>query len=208
VFVFAPPQDFTQLRHRDQALRFIEANSNLRWVQMPDLHGQIQKAQEELHDLVRQDEEELQRLQLEHQREAGRRWAGIHARLHHRQDVRPSQQATLSRKAGEHDRAAEPIKTHPWAPEYKPNTQFKFFRLRDGSAWVLYNLINGGHGIAPWGTPDEVDGWDEALPPSVGTVDANAGIYRTGEAMSAILFFNQQVAVLRTSRDPSEFTGL
>ncbi|MET0333324.1 MAG: hypothetical protein ABW190_03560, partial [Rhizobacter sp.] len=74
----------------------------------------------------------------------------------------------------------------------------------DGSAWVVYEMVDGNMAIAPW--PKE-DGWDEALPPSVGVADETLGIYRGKDQVAVITFFGPRTVRTFATRDPQEFEG-
>lgn len=213
----ATPSKQVQLRTRKQVLQFIESNSSMHWLHMPDQHGLVLQATQELQELAQQEKDRLHRAAAQRQQQAGHRWAQIRNRMEFRGvgagDETIAEESIASPqtdpRAGRHPAGqAPPTANYPWAPERKPGSSFLFFRLKDGSAWVVYSLADGGSGIAPWGTPEEIDGWDEALPASIGTPDTGAGIYRASSPVGAIMFFNGRVAATRSSSNPEDFMGL
>jgi len=64
-----------------------------------------------------------------------------------------------------------------WAALKKKNTAFHAFKLRDeDNCWVLINsALHDGYFIVP--SPEKFDGWDEALPPSLGSPDYERNAY-------------------------------
>lgn len=100
--------------------------------------------------------------------------------------------------------ALQPDAKWGWAPRRKPGSAFIFYRLRDGSAWVSYTMVDE-QALAPW--PLE-EGWDEALPPSVGFPDQALGVYIGRSLMDVTIFLNQRQTKMRVSTDPKDFEGL
>jgi hypothetical protein len=92
-----------------------------------------------------------------------------------------------------------------WAPSPKPQTSFIFYRMKDGAAWVIYTLLDGGSAIAAW--PKSEEGWDEALPASIGTADLELGVYRAKDLGAAVAYLAPRSVAVRASTDPSEFGG-
>jgi hypothetical protein len=82
---------------------------------------------------------------------------------------------------------------------------FIFYRLKDGSAWVVYTMKDDTVAIAPW--PKE-EGWDEALPPSVGVADPALGVYRGKSFEAVMIFFGQRAAKTHATRNAAEFSSL
>ena len=211
----ASPNTTVELRTRESAMSYIQSSSRMVWLHMPDVLGMQAAAMEELRRRD-QDERERHKLAMDAQaRMAGQRWARIRDTMadaaaqaafgslgHVHDHIGPN-------ATGEHARKPEPKPaTYPWAPEAKPNASYIFFRLKDGSAWVVYPRDAGGTGIAPWGAAEDIVGWEEALPPSVGQADAAAGLYRADDAVAAIMFFNRQLWASRSSTNPDDFAGL
>lgn len=93
-----------------------------------------------------------------------------------------------------------------WAPGRKIGQTFTFFRLEDGSGWVLYTLQEEGYAIAPY--PTACEGWDEALPLSVGEADPERSIYLARSLSAAVLYLGKRSVRTRASSDPREFASL
>lgn len=210
----AGPTPATPLRTREQAIGHIDANSRLFWRRMPDLFGKEAAAMAELHHREKEERARHQQLMDDRSRLAGQRWAQIRNRLdagtapgysgeHHAVPSNPHAPGDPA-----HSNAEPKPESYPWAPEAKPNASFSFYKLKDGSAWVIYRRADDGCAIAPWGTEQETEGWDEALPPSVGVPDIEARIYRADDSLGAMMFFRQSVDIMRTSSDPEDFIGL
>lgn len=95
---------------------------------------------------------------------------------------------------------------YPWAPNRKPGTAFLFYRFSSGEAWVLYSLTDGAFAITPW--PAAVEGWDEALPSSVGVADLALGIYRAVSMSTAMFFLSRNAKASRVTTNPQDFQHL
>ena len=80
---------------------------------------------------------------------------------------------------------------------------FIFYRWRDGSTWVVYTLQDASYAIAAW--PRAEEGWDEALPPSVGKPDKILGVYRASDLPSAMTFLANRADIVRATSNPREF---
>ena len=72
----------------------------------------------------------------------------------------------------------------PW-PWSKPLSSIAYFTLNDGSNWVRTEHVEGFHVMMPW---PSFDGWDEALPATVGTPDAQLGGYRIENVILAVAY--------------------
>ena len=59
--------------------------------------------------------------------------------------------------------------------------------------------------IAPVGGPRE--GWDECFPPSVGSADAEHGIYWVCDHITAVTFLSPRSKGTHTANDPAEFSN-
>ncbi len=156
---------------------------------------------------MKQDEEQADRIRRGQAEEAGRRWAGIAGRLqqHAPDHARSFPSRDDEAKAGEASRSTGLAKQYVWAPDRKPGTTFIFYGMHDGAAWVIYTLKDTSHAMAAW--PCTAEGWDEALPPSIGAPDLVLGVYRIPDLVSAMTFLASRAAVVRATSDPSEFEG-
>jgi hypothetical protein len=71
-------------------------------------------------------------------------------------------------------RASAPLP--PWAELKKPNSSFFAYGTEDGQCWVLMQSgIHDGCFVVP--APIPFESWDEALPPSIGSVDWERNLY-------------------------------
>ncbi len=61
----------------------------------------------------------------------------------------------------------------PWTWA-KPLSSIVYFPMRDGTAWVRVQHRGGEHLLMPW---PAFEGWDEALPSSVGVAVPELGAY-------------------------------
>lgn len=183
-----PP--LSDLRKRVQAERQIEIFGRFQWRYHPDTFGLAAAAQERANASAAKFMTMVKQM-------SQRRAAEEQERL-----------LAQQRPVGLSSPAAAPVpKVEPqyaWAPLRKPSAAFIFYRLQDGSAWVVYEMVDGTMAIAPW--PKE-DGWDEALPPSVGVADEALGVYRGKNQIAVMTFFGPRTARTFATRDPEDFEG-
>lgn len=80
----------------------------------------------------------------------------------------------------------KPLPLPSWAFLKKKNTSFHAFKLRnERNCWVLVNsALHDGYFIVP--SPELFDGWDEALPPSLGKPDYKNNAYTGDGNMSPV----------------------
>ena len=111
----------------------------------------------------------------------------------------------------------------PAYPGHALGCNFQFFRLGADEAWVFYpmdvafinehvKMANAAQplptklwAIAPVGGPRE--GWDECFPPSVGSADAEHGIYWVRDHITAVTFLSPRSKGTHTAYDPAEFSN-
>ncbi len=90
----------------------------------------------------------------------------------------------------------------PWAQEVKLNGSFFCYAFGDGSQWVLYPLKKGDYALRPW--PAAEEGWDEALPPSLGRPEPESGFYRVADHMGFLHAVARFSTGLRNTSNPAE----
>lgn len=98
--------------------------------------------------------------------------------------------------------AIEAVPSPSWASLKKPNSSLFAYGMGNGQCWVLIqSASHAGCFIAPAPTPFE--GWDEALPPSLGKVDAAREIYVSESSINALVpwFAARQKAGSRIDSD-------
>lgn len=198
----------SDLRKRLYAEQHIARRGHFLWKHQRDVFGHVALARKRLQARAAADDHEMERWRKLQSEEAGRRWAEKARQL--RQQSARSVAPVIPSEA-----APEPVssplsavigpKTWPWAPKHGVNTSFVFYRMTDGSAWVIYTVDDGGSAIAAWPKADE--GWDEALPARVGVPDAELGIYRIRDLAAAMMYFANNSVCVRASTDPSDFDG-
>jgi len=74
------------------------------------------------------------------------------------------------------------IPAFPWM---KPLSSMLYLKLRDGTGWARVQHKDGQQFIVPWPT---FEGWDEAFPPHMGTVDHDHGGYAVKDVASALKY--------------------
>lgn len=198
-WVYMPSME--TLRHMASARAFVEKNGVLVWKNLPDTQGLIAAAQ------ARLDAEGNERAAA-----IRAKWEQFDNQLVGRQipghtfqrPVFAPWAPVITPKPEPKPKAAP--KALPWAPGQVPGSMLNFYRLKDGSAWVVYRREGGGLGIAPWGELE--DGWDEALPPSVGTADPDLCVYIARDQASPFLYFGPRSKTSRNDADPAAFEGL
>lgn len=74
------------------------------------------------------------------------------------------------------------ITPFPWM---KPLSSMLYLKLRDGTGWARVQHKDGQQFIVPWPT---FEGWDEAFPPHIGTVDPDHGGYAVKNVASTVKY--------------------
>ena len=188
------------LRERQAALQHIEQHGELVWLHHPDTLGRVADARE--------------RLEARSRRIYGN-WLAL------------SDQAAGS-AAAEHAPAPlfygpgapvapEQAPRFACAPGHAPNVSFTFYRVSPTEAWLLYLLEREGpvdwrnaadkrYVLAPYPVP--FDGWEHALPASVGVADLAAGLVRCTAFLNAVTYLSRCATLTRSGRDPAAFQGL
>ena len=67
----------------------------------------------------------------------------------------------------------------------KPGTSMAGFKLKDGTAWVRVQHVDGRQLLTPWPT---FDGWDEWLPAHLGSPEHVLGAYVVADLRETISF--------------------
>lgn len=78
------------------------------------------------------------------------------------------------------------VKSAPWAPQRKPHSSFILYKLKHSQGtWVIYTRIDESIWMVPL---PEFDGWDESMPPSLGTTETGTVAYRLHNLASAMMY--------------------
>lgn len=192
-WVYMPEMD--TLRHLDSACRFVESSGVLFWRNLPDTDGRLKAAQARVDKAARERELAVKA-----------KWAAMQQAF---DADRPSEQPIRPVSQWNAPTLAKPPsapKAFDGAPGQIPGTMINFYRLKDGSAWILYKREGGGMALAPWGKADE--GWDEALPPSVGSADQELGAYLVTNLIGAFTYLGANAQLTRNDTNPDAFNGL
>ncbi len=75
-------------------------------------------------------------------------------------------------------------KSAPWQ-WMKHMSSMLYIKLIDGTGWVRVQSVDGKQFLMPWPV---FDGWDEALPAHIGTVNAERGGYELADVASALKY--------------------
>lgn len=89
-----------------------------------------------------------------------------------------------------------------WIDWRKPKSSFIFYAGRGGNGWLLLQHRDGGQVVVPW--PVEIEGWDEALPPKIGTPDLELGGYRVVHEVNTMVYLGSISAGVRNVSTWSE----
>ena len=193
------------LRRRTDAERHIEARGRFIWTHHPDKQGLVEAARAKLRERAAELEEEDRR----EREDRAKHWGRV---MDSPASGRAGSGAIDGAGAGGSGKSPSLSsvgageKAWPWAPQRKRNTAFIHYRMRAGGAWVIYTLESGSAAIAPW--PIAEEGWDEALPASVGVADSELGVYRASDLSSAMMFLASRASAVRASTDPGDFGGV
>lgn len=89
-----------------------------------------------------------------------------------------------------------------WAALKKPNTSYFAYGMAEGHCWILMqSATHKGCFIAP--APVNFEGWDEALPPSLGRADLSRGVYESDRDINSLAswFSSRQSKSFRIDSD-------
>ncbi len=205
VLYSSPLPEANTLRTRVDAERYLSTHGRLSWLYHAPRDDVAHAATARLREQAKADEERYERARRQRAQESpnawpvpggGRQEGGIASRPSG-DDAHPARGALGQR------RSDIPALQFDWAPKSKSGTGFTLYRLRDGSAWVIYAFEDEGYAIASW--PGAEDGWDEALPPSIATADKSLGVYRIHDLVQAVMFLTARADIVRSTSNPREF---
>lgn len=181
-----PMPPATAFRSHEDLRRFIDSHLTGQWLHLPDLEGQLAEAQREAEAQALAERERIERYQAGLRQAAGQRWAKIRRAA---QQIAPSAHFLLdeqspmpwappAQEARDKPQSPSPeiAEDFPWAEDHKPLSSFFCLHFNDGSQWLLYETNAHGYLLRPW--PQAEEGWDEALPPSIGVADESLVAYR------------------------------
>lgn len=180
VFWTTLPVD-SDLRKEIYVLQHLRQRGQLHSLYQPDVFGILEAAQRRLNQRYA-DEEQLANERVELQAKATeRRFLPIHGS--HSPDAPGSPDATPTLPA--------------WTNLKKLNRPFFGYRLRDGSAWTLFELASGGYGVRCLNEGEE--GWEEAIPASVGVFYPDLDIVISRSPSEPQAFFEMRRTATRIS---------
>jgi hypothetical protein len=175
-----------QLRDHAAAVRHIDESGELMWLRCPDA--------ETLQVATRT---ELDRRAQQAHNEAAMRRISIAAPL-----LTQAPPALLWSQP----RPVEEIDASPWAAWRKRPHSFTFYGLKDGTAWVIFPHRDGRMFMMPY--PDAFEGWDEAMPARIGTVDNKFGGLLLADVSQAMMYLGSLSRMIRTASTWSELMQL
>ncbi|MDO8278606.1 MAG: competence protein CoiA family protein [Burkholderiaceae bacterium] len=191
-----------QLRTREAALQHIAAAGQWRWRYHPDFNGVIKAARARLEGAARA----FSARAADRQRIAGMRWAGIRRGAAHESLQGASEPPAAPYPLVAPGAAPKAARVLEWAKGRKDKSGFILYRLKSGEAWVIYQLDDGASALIPW--PDRIDGWDEAMPASFASYDADLDALRITDITAAMVFLGARSKEIRNTYDPLQLLSL
>lgn len=201
---WCPLPPLLYLRSRRAATEHVQSQGRFLWMHQPDVFGLVAAELARLQNAAAAEDRHAEQQQAQHRIAAGRRWARIASRSHSG-DQSPTDTSACAAQTREQPSAKRQAPRYDCAPGHKDFCSFVLYRLHDGSGWLVYELQDGGYAIAPC---DGAEGWDEALPRSVGVADLQRGVYVAQDTTMAMVFFSARASMVRTSSNPADFAGL
>lgn len=191
-----PPLD--ELQSRTATEHYIRTAGSTLWRRHPDPAGVLdaaraeyreQAATEARQERIRRDAEAATRVQAAAQRDAE-----VAAARQAEEEVRRAEHA-----AAQSRQTAAAASFLACTPRRATRSSLIFYELRNGTSWLFYSLEDGGGALLQWpkGQAKELK-----LPPDVGEMDLDLGVYRT-TSLKATLFLNPQAKAVRTDSDPA-----
>lgn len=103
-----------------------------------------------------------------------------------------------------HVSSRSPSLPWPWA---EPGRSMLYLQMQDGTGWVRVEHKDGYQRLVPW---PKFDGWDEALPPSVGLVDQELECLLVRDIFDALIYLRERARwekVVGSSRELRTLTA-
>lgn len=201
-FILALPR-LEELQSRAAAELYIKSAGSMHWRQRPDPDGVFSKVAEKLERQADSAEANdlAWRMAADAEREQQRRDqpTGMVASIASRLDS-DTLDEERTRTAVVAARAAAAASIEQCTPHRAPHSSLIHYRLRNGTAWILYTLDDGDAGFVQWppGQP--------ALPRppiELADFDERLGVYRT-QHHRAIPFLATRTMLIRTESDAGE----
>lgn len=199
------------LRSEEETRKAIASTMTLEWQYLPNSHAiaiHTLKSLEARYQIEKAAQAERMRLQTERQQQEAARIADHQGAPHAQQSRAKPVEMTAMKESGASFTALNPAVVSPaeWVSHYDDNTSLFCHRFRDGSYWLLGKTSEGWL-LHPW--PVSEDGWDEALPTSLGVPDEELGGYFCGSNfLEANLRINAFSIGVQNTRDPSELNRM
>lgn len=200
VVFYCPLPAPESLRTQDKAREWLRYQGEFIWIYQPDVNEHVASANRRLAARFQEMEGSLHALEV---RALER---GINLPHSHQWAV----DAYFEKKRAQLEAPTPPTvqpmqqRAHeiPWAGEVKPMSMLFFWRLKTGQAWVMYERIDQLRCITPW--PETVEGWDEALPETVGVPDPSLAAYIVKDLANAMIWMNSRAATSRNTSNIEE----
>ena len=199
--------EMVDLRSREDLATFIERTISYQWLHLPDTAGLLEAAYAEAAKKDADYRNRLAAAQLERSQAAGRRWGKIRSTAAGASDVDWEDLPVATQGSETKNRVdliEQPMPS--WAWFHKPHSSCFAYLFTDGSQWVLHERTGHGFLLSQW--PEPEDGWDEALPPSVGHPDLELNAYRIADLGTFFMASGSLVASMRNTSNPKEVAGL
>lgn len=183
---FAPAPAKGEITTHASAVSFLQQNARWHWQRMPDVFGELERAAQTLKERITAHEAALA---AKFQRVKDLQQANMaHRGTPPRGSVRWVSLDSLNDPTQRTGELPAPVRPS-WSALQKQDTSLFAFKLvADNESWIVINSADhDGYYIVPGA--GLVDGWDEALPRSIGTADIEKGAYKgDGPINNAILF--------------------
>lgn len=200
IVFYCPLPASESLRTQDKAREWLRYQGEFVWIYQPDINRHVATANQRLAARFQEMEDSLHALEVRALERGmnlphSRQWA-VDAYLEKKQAQLEAPTAPAMQRAQQ--RAHE----IPWSGQVKPMSMLFFWRLKSGEAWVMYERIDHLRYIAPW--PETVEGWDEALPETVGVPDLALAAYQVKDLANAMIWMNSKAATSRNTSNIEE----
>lgn len=179
------PLEDNVLRDLAAAKAYLETSRLILWIQHPAGDALVLSATKRLDDRAQT---------LAHDRSVFAGWG----RSEHAQ-------RSAAEPGHQHDQSpiAVPEADNPqWVAWRKSKSSFIYYQGPDGNGWLLLQHRLGGQVLVPW--PTAIEGWDEALPASVGIPDFDLGGYRVAHEVGAMVYLGRISSGVRNFSSSSD----
>lgn len=201
VLFHCPAPGEGDLRTEEDAKAFLQRYGRISWRSVPDIYGKVAEARDRLQAKLNERLVLWERMEKERKEQE----LALANRYDPMREARLRERSRIA-KYGTETFPEKPVSAHPlpdWVAWKQEKTSFYAFKMKSEDVfWVLLkSATHHGYFVVP--APIAFEGWDEALPPSIGQPDMQRNAYVGRGSMDAAVawFYGGRSAASRIDSD-------